>query len=51
MDVTGRMVPLGEVNRSEDHVYTINTESVTSGFYILKVNVGNSSHAMKVIKE
>jgi hypothetical protein len=51
IDITGRFIDVKIQSKSDDNVYTLDTDKIVSGFYILRVNIGNASKAIKVVKE
>lgn len=51
IDLTGRPVDVRIESMSEDNIYTLDTERITQGLYILRVNVGTETKLIKVMKE
>ena len=51
MDATGRTMMVKEAEPTADGMYQIDTESLQSGLYLLKLKVGNYSKTIKVMKE
>ena len=51
MDVAGRSVIVKDGGASSDGIYQLNTESLQSGLYMLRVKVGSFAKTMKLIKE